>query len=378
MKILFTGGGSGGHFYPIIAIADAIKDIQKEEKLLGVQMFYMAPDPYDKGLLFEKEIKFIPNTAGKVRRYFSILNFFDFFKTIWGTLTAIWRVFTIYPDVVVGKGGYGSFPALFAARILKIPVIIHESDTVPGRVNKWAGKFAEKIALSYPEAAKYFPKKKQNVIAHTGNPIRKELMKPLSEGAAEFLKLEENIPTIFVLGGSQGARVINSSVLDALPKLLEKYQVIHQVGDKNLEEVKETIDVILRDNPKRGRYKPFAYLNVLAMRMSAGAADIIISRAGSSIFEIANWGVPSLIVPIESSNGDHQRKNAFAYAKVGAAMVIEEENLTPNIIVSEIDRLIENPSERRKMSEAAKNFAKQGAAEKIANQVLSIAIKHEV
>ena len=138
MKILFTGGGTGGHFYPIIAIAQAINEIQEKEKLVGVELFYMSNSPYDERLLFENGISYKEISAGKIRRYFSFKNFTDLFKTFNGIISAIAALYVIYPDVVFGKGGYASFPVLFAARLLRIPVIIHESDSHPGRANLWA------------------------------------------------------------------------------------------------------------------------------------------------------------------------------------------------------------------------------------------------
>lgn len=375
MKILLTGGGSGGHFYPIIAVAQELNKQAKENKLLDVEIYYMAPSPYNPSVLFENGIIFKATSAGKIRRYFSILNFFDVFRTFFGVIGAVWKLYNIYPDVVFGKGGYASFPTLFAARLLRIPVVIHESDSVPGRVNKWAGKFAKKIAISYAEAAKYFPKEK---VAFTGNPIREELMIPLKTGAHEFLKLEENTPVIFILGGSQGSQKINDAIIDALPKLVEKYQIIHQTGKNNFALVSETAEVVLGDNPNKKRYKIFDYLNVLGIRMAAGAASIIISRAGSTLFEIASWAVPSIIIPITDSNGDHQRKNAFAYARSGSCIVVEESNLSANIIVSEIDYIMSHPEKRELMIRSAKNFFKPEASKKIAHEILEIAMKHEI
>jgi UDP-N-acetylglucosamine--N-acetylmuramyl-(pentapeptide) pyrophosphoryl-undecaprenol N-acetylglucosamine transferase len=375
MKILFTGGGSGGHFYPIISVAQEIATLSKEYRLVTPQLFYMAPTPYNPGILFDNNIIYKKNSAGKLRIYFSILNFFDLFKTAWGIFTSLLDVFTIYPDVVFGKGGYASFPVLFAARILRIPVIIHESDAVPGRVNIWAGKFATRIAVSYEEAAKFFPAEK---VANTGNPIRKELIEPLKEGAHEFLKLSSAIPTILILGGSLGSQIINDTLIDALPELLKKYQVIHQTGKDNFDYVMNRTKSMLMNNPHADRYKPFGYLNVLAMRMSAGVANIIISRAGSAIFEIATWGVPSIIVPITDSNGDHQRKNAYAYAHSGACAVIEESNLTPNILISEIERISNNHTSYEAMKKGAESFVKRDASRTIAKEILAIALKHEV
>ncbi len=374
MKILFTGGGSGGHFYPIISVAEEINRISKENRLLAPELYFMSPQPYNPGVLFDNNIIYKKNSAGKVRRYFSIMNFFDIFKTIWGVLQSLLDVYLIYPDVVFSKGGYASFPAVFAARFLRIPVVIHESDTVPGKVNKWSGKFAQRIAVSYPEAGEYFSKEK---VAYTGNPIRKELAMPLKEGAFEFLKLERGVPVILVLGGSLGSQIINDTIIDAIPTLVKNYQIIHQTGKRNLRDVVGRTSAMLLNNPHKDRYKVYDYLDVLAMRMAAGTADIVVSRAGSAIFEIASWGVPSILIPIADSNGDHQRKNAFAYARNGACLVIEEFNLTPNILISEAQRILDNPAIGEQMHKSAGEFIKRDAAELIAKEILAIALKHE-
>jgi UDP-N-acetylglucosamine--N-acetylmuramyl-(pentapeptide) pyrophosphoryl-undecaprenol N-acetylglucosamine transferase len=374
MKILLTGAGTGGHFYPLIAVTEALREEIKKQKILEPDIYYMAPEEYDARVLFENRIIFKKISAGKLRRYFSLLNVTDLFKTAWGIFNAVLEIFSIYPDVIFSKGGYASFPVLLAARLFRIPVVIHESDTVPGKVNLWSGKFAQKIAVSYPEAAEYFQKEK---VAYTGNPIRKEIVRPLKNGAYEFLNLEENLPTILIIGGSLGAKIINETILDALPQLLNNYQVIHQTGRKNFTEVNGTAEVILKDHPFKHRYKPFEYLNDLAMRMSAGIADIVVSRAGSAIFEIAAWNVPSIIVPIAESSGDHQRKNAFAYARSGAAIVIEEHNLGASILVSEINRLMANPAAREQMRAGAASFARLDSAQKIAGEIVRIALQHE-
>jgi UDP-N-acetylglucosamine--N-acetylmuramyl-(pentapeptide) pyrophosphoryl-undecaprenol N-acetylglucosamine transferase len=375
MRILFTGGGSGGHFYPIIAVAQELNNLIKEKRLLGAELFYMSPSPYNAGVLFENGITYKKNYAGKVRRYFSLLNITDAFKTAWGIMQSTIEVFKIYPDVVFAKGGYASFPVLLAAKILRIPVVIHESDSVPGRVNAWAGKFADKIAISYSEAASFFPKDK---VALTGNPVRHDLAIPITVGAYEFLKLDPSVPVIFILGGSQGAKLINDILLEDLPNLVKKYQIIHQTGKNNFVEVKSTADAVLFESPNQDRYKAFDYLNELAMRMAAGASQVVVSRAGSTIFEIAAWGIPSILLPIKDSNGDHQRQNAFSYARSGAAVVIEEANLTAHILESEIDRLITHEGEREKMKVSAKNFYKPDAARMIAEEILKIALSHEV
>lgn len=375
MKILLTGGGSAGHFYPLIAIAEEVGRITAEEKLLRASLYYMSTTPYDKKMLSDNDIEFRRTFAGKRRLYFSLFNIIDVFKMAVGVLKALWSIYFLYPDVVISKGGYASIPAVFAARILKIPLIIHESDSVPGRANQWAARFALRIAISWPEAATYFKQKEK--VAVTGQPVRRELLQPAKHGAHEYLNLTEGLPVIFIMGGSQGAKRINETVLDILPELVMKYQIIHQTGSKHIESIKQLTGVILAKSPHKERYKPFGYLNSLALRMSAGAASLIISRAGSALFEIASWGLPSILIPIRESNGDHQRRNAFNYARGGACVVIEEENLTPHVLLAEIDRLMEDGDLRRQMSKGARKFFKPGAAEKIAREAISIALEHE-
>jgi UDP-N-acetylglucosamine--N-acetylmuramyl-(pentapeptide) pyrophosphoryl-undecaprenol N-acetylglucosamine transferase len=335
----------------------------------------MSDSPHDADMLLENNIEYIKISAGKSRRYFSILNFFDFFKTFFGVIDATIKVFNLYPDVIFSKGAYSSFPVLFAARILRIPVVVHESDSAPGRTNAWAAKFAQRIAVSYPEAAKYFDSKK---VAVTGNPVRKSIqMLPARDDARKFLNLMEDIPTILILGGSLGAKIINDQIMSILPALVEKYYVIHQVGKANIEEILGTSGVVLTDNKLKNRYRPFDYLDDLNMSMSAGASSLIVSRAGSAIFEIAYWGIPSIIIPIADTNGDHQRQNAYNYARSGGAIVIEEINLSPNILLSEITRIMDDNNLQKKMSEGAKSFIKGDAADLIAHEIIKIGLQHE-
>lgn len=375
MKIVFTGGGTGGHFYPIIAVAQKVNKILDDEKIIGAKLYYLSDSPYDKEALFANGLLYEEVVAGKMRTYFSFKNFLDMFKMFFGVINAIFKMFTIYPDVVFGKGGYASFPTILAAKLLRIPIIIHESDSAPGRVNQWAGKFAKKVAVSFVEAAEFFPKEK---VAWLGQPIRTEIESPAEKAKAlEYFKLESNLPVILVLGGSQGAEIINNTVLDALPRLVGKYQIIHQTGVRNFKTVVARKDVVLRDNKDKVRYLPFAFLNPLTLKMAAGSADIIVSRAGSTLFEIASWGIPSILVPFTESNADHAKKNAFNYARAGACSVMEEQNMTSNILSSEIDRIIDDKVIWNRMSHSAKTFNKPDAAMKIAQELVNTALSHE-
>ncbi len=379
MKIVFTGGGTGGHFYPIIAVAEKINQIADSENILEPKLYYISDGPYDKEVLFENGILFEEVYAGKIRINPSmsgrLLNFLDKFKIILGVVNATYKMFTIYPDVVFGKGGYASFPALMAARILGIPVIVHESDSAPGRVNKWAGKFAKRIAVSFKEAGEFFQTDK---VAWTGQPIRSIIEHPaLRSEALEYFKFESNLPVIFIIGGSQGAELINNTILDALPRLLKDYQIVHQTGVNNYKAVKGRGDVILSENPNKSRYISVPFLNPLMMKMAAGVATLVVSRAGSTIFEIASWGVPSILVPFSESNADHSKLNAFSYARAGCCNVIEEMNMTANILSSEIDRMIGDKAEYNEMVQNTKNFSKPNAAMTIAREIVDIALSHE-
>lgn len=376
MKILLTGGGTGGHIYPLLAIAEELNRVVDHEHFSDFKLYYMATDNPQKELFDAQFVTFIPVSAGKMRTYFSLKNGTDIFKTAFGVVGALIKVFRLYPDVIISKGGYASFPALVAARLLRIPVIVHESDTVPGRVNKWSGKFAHKVALSYPEAAEYFDQSKVSI---TGQPVRQTVAHVGSEGAKAYFELDETMPVIGVIGGSLGAKIINDTVVNILPELLEQYQVIHQTGKKQFEEIQTDARITLGEDTKRTRYKPYPYLSDLETKMFGGACDVIVSRAGSTIFEIAAWGKPSIIIPGrgEVFHGDHQRKNAYHYARTGACTVIEEANLTSSVLKNEIDLILEHKDRYDTMAMHAQHFFKADAAHIIATEAIKIALEHE-
>lgn len=378
MKVVLVGGGSGGHFYPLIAVAEALEDLSREKKLIEPELYYIGPEPFDRPSLLEHEITYKPNTAGRMRRYPSVKNLFDVVKTGIGVFRSLLQVFKLYPDVIFSTGGFAAFPTLFAARILSIPVIIYDADAVPGRVSMWSAKFARFIALAHPNAAENFPKEYLEKTARTGHPIRKEIEGTAKEGGHQFLKLDKNVPTIFIMGGSSGAQAINNVVLDALPTLVEKYNVVHQAGAANHEEVTQLARVVLKDSRNPERYRAFGLLNALALRMAAGIASLVISRAGSgTIFEIASWGIPSILVPIPTEISHDQTENAFSYARTGAATVLEQHNLTPHLLLAEIERTMSDAKLRESMSAAAKQFARPQAAHKIAEQIVRVALEHE-
>ena len=379
MRIVFTGGGTGGHFYPIIAIAEAVHDLVQERRLLPPTLYYLADKPYDEEALFANDIIFKKAPAGKVRRYHSILNVTDLFKTCAGVVKCFFILFKIYPDVVISKGGYASVPTVIAANLLKIPVIVHESDAKPGRANLLAAKKAARIAIAYESARALFPEKYQGKIAKIGIPVRKRLMSlPPKDVAREALSLDPSLPTVLVMGGSSGSSRINDTLLDALADIVGFASVVHQTGKAHFDTVTKTAKVIVEKTGHADRYHAFPYLNAESMAAAASAADLIVARAGSnSITEIALYGKPAILIPIPESVSHDQRTNAYAYAHTGAAVVLEEANLTPHVLASEIRRIGTNPEIGQRMAVHASGFANPDAARTLAEEALSIALSHE-
>lgn len=367
MKIVITGAG-GGHFYPLIAVAERIRKEAFVQKIIQPEIFFFSDQAYDEKSLFESQIKFVQIPAGKLRLYPSFETVTDIFKTIYGCLYAVVKLFSVYPDVVFAKGGYASFPTLFAARILSIPVVVHESDTIPGRTTQWAGKFASRIALSYAEAAPFYPKEKTALI---GQPIRDELLPPIGY---ERVYGGKERPVILVLGGSQGSVILNEAILRILPDLLSKYDVIHQVGTKNFEEMKKVTDSLLRENKFKDRYFAEGFIDI---GIFYSKVDLVITRAGSSMFEMALWQLPMIVIPISAKVSRDQVSNAFAMAGRGVATVLEENNISPSVLLSEISRVLEDKDNYKKMSDAGNQFeSSRDAASVIARELIRIGLSH--
>lgn len=368
MRIGFVGGGTGGHFYPLIAVAHELNatDVQPE-------LFYFGPSPYDKELLKTLDIRYVYCPAGKLRRYFSIQNFLDIFRSFFGIFVAIWKLYIIYPDVIFSKGGFTSVPILTAAKFLNIPVVIHESDAVPGRANKLAIKHARYIGIAYDDVAQYFPPEKTALV---GIPLRKEVLNTV-ENPHEKLGIPNDKPLIYVTGGSTGADRINNLILSSLSQLLQNYRIFHQTGQANLEELRLSAQSLLTGTTLLDNYYVEGNVNADMVSDLMSAATIVITRAGSTtLFEIAAHGKPAIIIPIPEDVSRDQRTNAYAYARNGSATVLEEHNLTPHLLAEEIRSIISDSGRYASMSQAAKNMYIEGAAEKIASILISIGTEH--
>ncbi len=346
-RLVFTGGGSGGHIFPLIAIID---EIMKETKNLDydLEIYYLGP----KHPLNEEFIKrgvIVYNLAGgKIRRYFSILNFFDIFKILFSFIQAIFLLYKIMPDLVFSKGGPGALPVVISARFYFIPVFIHESDAIPGLTNKISAFFAKKIFLSFENAFNFFDRKKSFL---TGNPIREEIQLIIEKNEAKkMLGFEENKPLIFILGGSQGAKILNEFIIKNFDKLTESFQIIHQVGENNFQEIIQ----ILKENKN---YKIIDFIRPHILNLAYNACDLIISRAGSgAIFEIAYFKKPAILIPLKSAANNHQFFNAFEVKKYNGIVIVEEENFTFNIVYNQIKNILFNLEKIEELKNGLEKF----------------------
>ncbi len=368
MRILFTGGGTGGHIYPIIAIKRALEKICKP----GVKFLYVGPDSFAADVLKKEKIKYKFILAGKLRRYFSPLNFIDFLKGPIGLVQSLWCLFWFMPDVVFSKGGYGSVPVVLTSWLYRIPIIIHESDSIPGLANRLLAGVAKKIIISFEEAKTYFPPSKTIIL---GNPVREELIQGDRNEGKVLFKLISGKPVILIIGGSQGAEKINDITLNTLPRLLESCEIIHLCGEKNFKQVEENSRKILEkfDSGQAGLYHLYPFLEEERLKHAYATSDLIISRAGAGgIFEIAAFGKPSILIPLISAASNHQVKNAQALSKIGAAVILEENNLTINMFTDAVFELLNNPAKLQEMGEKAKSFYKSEINQKIAEEILNL------
>lgn len=373
LRILLVGGGSGGHVYPLIAVARALQE-RAVGKNIQLELLMMGEGDFIKKAAEENKIPYQKISAGKLRRYFSTESLIDLFKIPVSIIQSLWHIFWFMPDAVFSKGGYGSVAPAIVARIFFIPVFIHESDSIPGLANSMIGKMAETVFLSFKTAEKHFEGTK---VVFTGNPTRKSLFQGDKNAAREYFDLHETRPTILVIGGSQGAKVINDVITSSLVVMTQRFNVIHQCGESQFESVKKDVDTILKEGtqqyaaPVKVYYRFYPYFDEKQLSLAYSMADIIVSRAGAnSLFEIAQLGKPAIIIPITDSPSNHQYLNAFEFSLSGGYLMTEA-NLNRESLMREIETLL-NPENYAKISEKIKMFATPDAADKIAEAILNI------
>ncbi|MBP3607221.1 MAG: UDP-N-acetylglucosamine--N-acetylmuramyl-(pentapeptide) pyrophosphoryl-undecaprenol N-acetylglucosamine transferase [Treponema sp.] len=366
MKIAFAGGGTGGHIYPGLAIADELKTIASE-KNVDIELFWFGNSSGMDRNIVEKSgsvNKFIGIPSGKLRRYFSLKNFFDIFKIFAGFVASFFKLLFIRPVVLFSKGGFVSVPPCIAAKLLGIPVFTHECDFTPGLATRINSKFASKILLSYEETKKFFSAEKQNKTIVTGNPIRPVFYSANAKAGLEFLfegkDFDSSKPILLVLGGSLGAHQINQLIVENLDWLTSKFNVVHQCGAKDKDFVPAA---------KKGYYPyPFIYSQ---MPDVIAASDIVLSRAGAnSIWECSVLGKPLVLIPLcgSGTRGD-QVDNAAFFEKQNAAKVLLGDDVTFDNLKKLLEFLLDS-SERDVMAMASKKMSEGNRPAKVIAEII--------
>jgi UDP-N-acetylglucosamine--N-acetylmuramyl-(pentapeptide) pyrophosphoryl-undecaprenol N-acetylglucosamine transferase len=366
-RVLLVGGGSGGHVYPLIAVAQELRNQSKDANLLMI-----GEGNFARKSAMENNIAFRGILAGKLRRYFSFEVIFDFIKLPLGFIQSLWYVYWFMPNVVFSKGGFASIAPVLVARLYMIPVYIHESDSIPGIANNILSKFAKGIFVSFQSALRHFNGKKTMLV---GNPIRKTLLGGDRQAAYSHFGFSGEKKTILILGGSQGAKQINEIILNSLVVMAKDFQIIHQAGDSQYKTVQERVDRFKKEGQGtyaddiEKNYRLYPFLKDEEMKLAYAVCDIVVSRAGAgSLFEIAAVGKPAVVVPLKPSASNHQLANASEFAKFGAT-IVEGANMTTNILLNQIGAFLE-PQRYSQISEQIKSFAKVDAADKIAKALL--------
>lgn len=368
-RIVLTGGLSGGHTYPLIAVARALRTLSQGVSTLELR-FIGTRGPFEEEAMQTESISTRYIWSAKWRRYFSFQNFIDCFKFPISFLQALWHLFVFMPDAVFSKGGAASVPVVFAARLYRIPVMLHDSDAVAGRANRIVGKYATRVAIAYEHARQFFAPEKTVL---TGNPIRSELLEGNAERGREALRFFPDRPVLLVLGGSLGAKRLNEAVLAILPELLSHHiQVIHITGSTHIDDCIHRAGVLGIKAGTDG-YVPLAFVDAASLADYYALATLILSRAGAGIItEIAAVKRPAILVPLTSAANDEQRLNAYEIAQYGGALVIEEQNLGPHMLTQHILELLSQPDTCAHLVAGMQRFYHPEAAETIARGIISM------
>ncbi|KKQ74551.1 MAG: UDP-N-acetylglucosamine-N-acetylmuramyl- (pentapeptide) pyrophosphoryl-undecaprenol N- acetylglucosamine transferase [Berkelbacteria bacterium GW2011_GWB1_38_5] len=348
MKILATGGGTAGHVWPIIHV------LQSLSKNKRVKFLYIGSrQGIERQLVKKYPIPFRPIIVGKWRPYFSFSNFWDLIKIFFGIIQSFFIIISFKPNVVFAKGGYVTFPILFWVKILKIPLVIHESDVVVGKANLMASKYARKICLGFP--IQYY---QQNIpldkLIYSGIPINKEFLQT---------PIENSKPKLLITGGSQGSSKINGLISEILPELINKYDVWHICGERDFKKLSKF---------NYENYHLISFTDNIAKLLRD--ADLVVSRAGAStLIELAAASKPSIIVPLESAASDHQKENAKIFQKINAAVVLSENNLTSSSLKNIIDDLMDDEKLRKLLGHHAHALYQPNATEEIIDAIFEAA-----
>lgn len=351
--VVFTGGGTGGHVYPALAVVDYLKNE-------NISICWMGSSKgMEKRIIDRTEIPFYNIPSGKLRRYFSFRNFTDLFRIAAALIRSLYLLRKLRPVMVFSKGGFVSVPPVIAAFLLKIPVYTHDSDICPGLATRINSRFADRILLSSEESRKYFSPSRQEKIRITGNPVREAMRKGSREEGRKIAGLKGDLSVILIMGGSSGAEQINNLVYDVLDRLTERYFVIHQSGEKNYRELEIE------------NYLGVPYFNEELSHILA-AADLVISRSGASaLWEFSAAGLPSLLIPLESGSRGEQVINAEAFRDAGCSEILRGD-ISPETFLDSIENIMDNEKKLSEMKQAALQLGKTDGADLISRMIKGV------
>jgi len=350
--IVVTGGGSGGHVYPVLAVLDELPPIRVVWIGSGSQL--------ERRILEGRQLRYYGIPTGKLRRYFSLQNIIDLFKILAGLLVSVVILLRERPALVFSKGGYVSVPPVAAARLLGIPSLTHESDLRPGLATRINTRFADRVLVSFPASHGYFDDRYRSKVIHTGNPVRKALLNADPQAGRAMFGCPANLPLLLVLGGSLGSVSINRLVLQALDRLRAACFVVHQLGNEHFDR-----------NQTQSHYYPTAYFHEELPDVLA-AADLVLCRAGANtLWELAALGKPSILIPLPrgASRGD-QIENAGFFAEAGASVVLQQEQVSADELVEVVLHLLSNADKLERMGARASQLSRPDAAGRIAQLIL--------
>jgi len=366
MRVIISAGGTGGHLYPAIALADELKSLKSEIDIL----FFTGKSPLERELMWQ---------SGYAARYLEVHGFrrkasLDFLRASIrasrGFLKASEFMKVFLPHIVVGCGGAVSAPVVMAARYHKIPTLIHEQNVIPGLTNRLLSRFARVIAVSFEDSRAYFPRRRR--VECTGNPIRQGVLNVSREEAFSTFDLDSRRKTLTVFGGSQGARAINEAVIFSYPLIKdEDIQILHLTGEGDYPYVSRRMSSI-RKPDDRVIYRAIPYLD--RMGLAYAVSDLVIARAGATtVAELTAWGCPALLVPYPYAPSAHQEKNAKALKSAGAAEIISNKNLNGEKLASAISKFLFNEELLDRMGQNMKNLGRPEAGRRLAELVLETA-----
>src|SRR6266700_7077843 len=371
MKILVSGGGTGGHIYPALAVASLLEKQYKAEVL-----YLGSDDGLENELAPAAGFPLTVIKAGKLQRYVSWSTVTGMARVPVGITQAVGIIRKFRPDVVFTSGGYVAVPAGLEARLNGVPLMMHQQDVPPNLSNKLIAPLATRISVAFADSLSYFPGGKT---LQLGNPVRQQIldMRQVSpEHARHQLGFEAELPLLLVTGGSQGARHLNQVVCEALPRLLPRCQVLQISGKQLFEETREQSEQAMADLDEevRKRYRLVPYLNA-EMPAALQAATLVLCRSGAAtLSELAVLGKPSILVPLAPAIGSSpQEANADMFGRKAAAEVIKDREMEPGKLVERVKAIIGSQARLQSMAEAVLTFAKPDATQEIAAEVVNVA-----